>query len=255
MKNTQELKLNPLNWLFDVSWVEKEESLANKKDLLAHHKYDDFINSLITQKFKTIDEVVCLKNYTPVREFIKEEVVTSRVTTSYWGGVISYLDLYKFEILCGISGFILFGGCTYLVIKAVTKSAPHAEITPPVVAESSLATLVKGHAKMVCDQNNLYISVGDIRRSHNDLVTRVNLFTAPRVSEEARLQNLENSVQAQKEALTAQGEATHTCCTELHNDIGYVKSVVIKGHTNLLKTETRVERLEKQLGVDPSDMF
>lgn len=62
----------------------KEESLVNKKELLAHHKHDDFINSLITQKFKTIDNIVGLKNYTPPSEFIiKEEVVTSRVTTSY----------------------------------------------------------------------------------------------------------------------------------------------------------------------------
>jgi len=148
---------------------------------------------------------------------------------------------------------VVVTGCAYILIKAVTKTPLPAPAAP--AAPASLETLAKVQAGLSKNHINLLDDIQAIRRSQNDLVTRVNLFTAPRVGEEARLRHLETTVDAQQEALNTQGEATHACCTELHNDIGHVKTVVIEGHKQLIQTNTRIKKIENKLGIDADDIF
>ena len=148
---------------------------------------------------------------------------------------------------------VVFTGCAYILIKAVTKTPP--PVPPAPAAPASLETLAKGQAGLAQNYTTILEDIHAIRRSQNDLLTRVNLFTAPRVGEEARLRHLETTVDAQQAALNTQGEATHACCTELHNDIGHVKTVVIKGHKQFIQTETRIKKIENKLGIDADDIF
>ena len=48
------------------------ESPAKKKKPLLEPNYDDFINGLITSRFKTIDEIVALKSSNSIESIEKE---------------------------------------------------------------------------------------------------------------------------------------------------------------------------------------